>query len=83
MADTARVFIIDAAYQADRPYDYFIPPDMRDAIVPGVIAEVPFGRGNRRMAAIVFDTFDADPDSYGTGIKMKPLLPFEGAAPSP
>ncbi|MBQ6676663.1 MAG: primosomal protein N' [Clostridia bacterium] len=83
MADTARVFIIDAAYQADRPYDYYIPPDMRDAIVPGVIAEVPFGRGNRKMAAVVFDTFDSDSGSDGAGIKMKPLLPFEGAAPSP
>ncbi|MBR3639716.1 MAG: primosomal protein N' [Clostridia bacterium] len=83
MADTARVYIIDAAYQADRPYDYFIPPDMRDSIVPGVVAEAPFGRGNRKMTAIVFDTFDSDPDSDGRGIKMKPLLPFEGSPPSP
>ena len=65
MADTARVYIVDAAYQADRPYDYFIPPDMRDQIVPGVVAEVPFGRGNRKMAAIVFDTFDSEADDRG------------------
>ena len=86
MADTARVYIVDAAYQADRPYDYFIPPDMRDQIVPGVVAEVPFGRGNRKMAAIVFDTFDSEADDRGPDCekrKMKPLLPFEGSAPLP
>ena len=83
MADTARVFIIDAAYQADRPYDYFIPPDMRDSVVPGVVAEVPFGKGNRRMAAIVFDVFDTVPEQDENAKKLKPLFPFEGAAPSP
>ena len=83
MADTARVYVIEAAYQADRPYDYFIPPDMRESIVPGVIAEVPFGRGNRKMAAAVVDVFDSGSVPSFDVEKMKPLLPFDGAAPSP
>ncbi|MBQ7475112.1 MAG: primosomal protein N' [Clostridia bacterium] len=83
MADTARVYIIDAAYQADRPYDYFIPPDLSDAVVPGIVAEVPFGRGNRRMAAVVFDVFDSDLTHPAAARNMKPILPFEGDAPSP
>ena len=83
MPDTARVYIIDAAYQADRPYDYFIPADMREFIVPGICAEVPFGRGNRRMASIVFDVFDSDPEDREKEKKMKPLLPFEGSPPVP
>ena len=62
MADTARVYIIEAVFCADRPYDYFIPPEYSDRIEPGMIIEVPFGRGNRKMTAAVYDVFDRTGD---------------------
>ncbi len=73
MADTARVYIIEAAYQADRPYDYYIPSGLEDRIVPGMIIEVPFGRGNRKMTAAVYDVFDR---AWENGEKeIKPVFP--------
>ncbi|MBQ3901460.1 MAG: primosomal protein N' [Clostridia bacterium] len=73
MADTARVYIIEAVFCADRPYDYFIPPEYSDRIEPGMIIEVPFGRGNRKMTAAVYDVFDRTGDDGGK--EIKPIFP--------
>ncbi|MBE6597969.1 MAG: primosomal protein N' [Ruminococcaceae bacterium] len=53
MAETAFVHIIDVPYHADKPYEYYIPGEMRDSVQPGVLVEVPFGGGNRKMSAVV------------------------------
>ena len=55
MANAAKVYIIEIPYHADKPYDYYIPSDAEDIIVPGMMIEVPFGNGNRKMAAVVYD----------------------------
>ena len=53
MAETAFVYIIDVPYHADKPYEYYIPGEMRGSVRPGVLVEVPFGGGNRKMTAVV------------------------------
>lgn len=55
MMETASVFIIEAPYRIDRPYSYYIPSELREAAVPGAIVQVPFGNGNRRMTAVIYE----------------------------
>ena len=49
----AEIYVLDVPFHADRAYTYYIPPTLEDSVVPGSVAEVPFGRGNRRMTGIV------------------------------
>lgn len=49
----AKVCILDVPYCIDRPYDYFIPYDLRQFINVGNFVTVPFGNGNRRYMALV------------------------------
>ena len=49
----AKVAVSKAIYAIDKPYDYRIPSDLEDTIVPGVRVLVPFGIGNRGSDAIV------------------------------
>ncbi len=58
MAELAHIHILDIPYHADKPYTYYIPPDMKDHCAPGCLVEVPFGIGNRRMTGIVTELFD-------------------------
>ena len=53
MGELASVYILDVPYHADKPYTYYIPPDMAEHCLPGHLVEVPFGKGNRRMTAVV------------------------------
>ena len=48
----ASVYILEAPYHADREYDYFVPPEF-DGVTVGSAVTVPFGRSNRKTAAIV------------------------------
>ena len=52
----ARVNLLDAPYNADITYDYFIPEPLVEECVPGVFVTVPFGGGNRRQIALVRET---------------------------
>lgn len=49
----ARVAVSDVTYWVDRPYDYHVPSDLADAVLPGVRVTVPFSRGNRRAEGVV------------------------------
>ena len=53
MSRLAEIYILDVPFHADRAYTYFIPESLTDAVVPGTLCEVPFGRGNRRMTGVV------------------------------
>lgn len=70
MAETAVVYIIDVPYHADKPYEYYIPGEMRESVQPGVLVEVPFGGGNRKMTAVVRSLSDS---SEKPGIVLKPI----------
>ena len=49
----ARVFLLDVPTQADKPYDYHIPPELRDCVEAGSFVLVPFGGGNRKQLALI------------------------------
>ncbi|MBQ8409968.1 MAG: primosomal protein N' [Clostridia bacterium] len=51
----ASVYLLDAPYCIDSKYDYFIPLDMRKQIMRGSFVTVPFGRGNRKQMAVVWE----------------------------
>ena len=51
----ASVYLLDAPYSIDRPFDYFIPGELREGIRLGCFVCVPFGKGNRPMTGVVFD----------------------------
>lgn len=58
MAELAEVYIIDVPYHADKAYTYYLPMDLVGQCKPGCLAEVPFGKGNRRMMAVVTAVLD-------------------------
>lgn len=49
----AKLAIEAATYAIDKPYDYRIPDDLLDRVLPGVRVVVPFGPGNRRSEGLV------------------------------
>lgn len=49
----AKIAIAAATFSIDRPYDYLIPDELRDFVVPGIRVLAPFGRGNRICEGIV------------------------------
>ncbi len=53
MSRLAEIHILDVPFHADRAYTYYIPDSLADSVVPGSLADVPFGRGNRRMTGVV------------------------------
>ena len=65
----AKVYLLDAPFCIDRPYDYFIPNELRDYVDKGTFVSVPFGNGNRQKLAVVFD-FSDTADSG----KTKPII---------
>ncbi|MBQ4561496.1 MAG: primosomal protein N' [Clostridia bacterium] len=66
--EIASVYILDAPYQIDKLYDYYIPGDLRRDICAGIFAAVPFGRGNRPMTALVAEIKE-DRDDCTNGLK--------------
>ncbi len=47
------VRIIDVPYHLDRAYDYYIPPEFEELAKEGAFVSVPFGRGNRKVGAVI------------------------------
>jgi len=77
MGELASVYILDVPYHADKLYTYYLPPDMADHCRPGCLVEVPFGKGNRRMMAVVADLPEGKPKPTFKPISaagMEPLL---------
>ena len=55
--NAASVYILDNPYSVDRRFDYYLPDELREKTSPGSFVSLPFGKGNRQMTAVVFDTF--------------------------
>ena len=64
MASLAQVYILDIPYGADKPYTYYF----HAPVAPGDLVEVPFGKGNRVMTAVVFAVTEGEPEE-----KTKPI----------
>ncbi len=63
------VYILESPYHADRQYDYFVPTEL-SGVTEGSIITVPFGRSNRKTAAIVVAVKD---DTETDDSKIKPI----------
>jgi primosomal protein N' (replication factor Y) len=60
----AGVYILDAGYQFDKIYDYYIGGEMRGKIRRGNYIIVPFGGGNKRRTAVVWELKSADTPEF-------------------
>ncbi len=47
------VRILDVPYHLDADYDYYIPPNLAPLAKKGAFVTVPFGRSNRKTAAVI------------------------------
>ena len=65
----ARVYLLDAPFCIDRPYDYYVPIEMRENVREGCFVSVPFGNGNRQKLAVVTEL----PESVDAK-QTKPIL---------
>ena len=65
------VFILDAPYHLDRPFDYFSPDPL---ITPGSFVKVPFGKANRLRDGIVTRVKDGE---LAEGIKTVHSIAYE------
>lgn len=56
MADRYADVIIDISHEkVDKPFQYKIPPELSEAVYPGVQVHVPFGKGNAERTGYVVD----------------------------
>jgi primosomal protein N' len=55
---TARVYILDAPYHIDKPYDYSVGHDLRGILRAGAFVTLPFGSGGRQRKALVVSLGD-------------------------
>ena len=49
----ARVVLTSAYGKMDRFFDYFVPEVFENIVMPGMRAEVPFGKSNKRTECII------------------------------
>lgn len=54
----AKVAVDNATYHFDKMFDYSIPVELAENVIPGVRVLVPFGKGNRKRVGMVFDVAD-------------------------
>lgn len=54
----AKVAVDNATYHFDKMFDYGIPVEFAENVMPGVRVLVPFGKGNRKRVGMVFDVAD-------------------------
>ena len=56
----AVVRILEIPYHVDKPFTYYLTPDLLDAVVVGCFVMVPFGTGNRHVMGIVLQLQSKD-----------------------
>ncbi|MBQ9087130.1 MAG: primosomal protein N' [Clostridia bacterium] len=71
MWEYAGIHLLENPYFIDRPFDYFIPPDLRGSIAAGDFVTVPFGTANHRRIGLVTE-LKQEPEQKGIG--CKPIL---------
>lgn len=65
-----QVVVNNNSYQTDKLFDYKVPAHLHDKITLGMRVIVPFGRGNRRLEAYVFNISK----SSDKNVKLKKVL---------
>lgn len=84
----ANVRILDVPYSIDKTYEYLVPEHLKDSLVRGSIAAVPFGRGDKLRLCVVTDIHenreesalksvdDVCPDGFSVDEEMLRLCGF-------
>ncbi len=62
----ARVAVENTAYHFDKLFDYLLPDNLKESVKAGCRVLVPFGGGNRRRQAVVFELTE---ETEMTGLK--------------
>lgn len=77
----AAVHILECPFGVDRPYWYYIPRPLADAVRPGAFVTVPFGKGNRKKLALAVEVCDRGglSASVGSRLDVNKLKPIGGA----
>lgn len=57
-----QVYLLDTTVVYDKAYTYLVPEELKDRARVGVLAVVPFGRGNRQQSAFIVQTWEGDRD---------------------
>ena len=55
MVSIAKVIVDVPTMQTNKPYDYLIPNEFDEQIMPGMRVEVPFGKGARKVQGFVVE----------------------------
>jgi len=76
MATLVNVYIVDVPYHADRAYTYYVPSTEEEPVCCGCLAEVPFGKGNRRVSGLVTTVTAGEIDE-----RTKPIYAVVGDGP--
>ena len=59
MVSIAKVIVDVPTMQTNKPYDYLIPNEFDEQIMPGMRVEVPFGKGARKVQGFVVEITQA------------------------
>lgn len=70
----AQVYILDAPYHIDKPFDYTVTNDLCEEIRAGAFVAVPFGRGDKLRKALVAGLTDMTGETPDTLKPVKKLL---------
>ena len=65
---TAEVYLLSATKATQNKYTYAVKEEIAGKILPGLICYVPFGGGNRKTLAVVWNV---NPDDNGKNLKYK------------
>jgi len=74
----AMVAVEAATYAIDKPYEYLIPEELAEKVVPGVRVRVDFGRGRRRTEGIVLELHKLSGDAK---YSLKPIREVIDSSP--
>lgn len=55
-----RIAVSSATYAIDKPFTYFLPPQLAQQARPGMRVMVPFGRGNRHVEGLILDLISGE-----------------------
>ncbi len=82
MAKVAQVIVNHNSYFTDKLFDYRIPSHLEEEVERGIRVLVPFGAGNKRLEAYVFNVVSSEEGHEGfkeiiDTIDMQPLLSEE------
>ncbi|NLN03231.1 MAG: primosomal protein N' [Clostridiaceae bacterium] len=73
----ANVYLLDSNFIFDNKYSYIIPTHLVDDVSEGVFVTVPFGKGDRKTTALVWDL----QENYTGGFKLKEILSVSDIEP--